>query len=198
MVVAPVATRAGDEEPGQPGLAEPDHRVRISVTGQKFQRGVAVVRAEYRIPGRAEELDEGVEASLNRGAALDHRETLLGQPPQRISWALPAVGTQSFRVQQRAAGPKAPSRSGRFWRAWSSTCVGRPTAWSPPSPLPRRAGETTRQARSRRFWWAQLPPSAQPGPRHPPRCTPAPTRRGGARNYRPATPSFRHRPASPG
>lgn len=30
MVVTPVARRAGDEEPGQPGLAEPDHRVRMA------------------------------------------------------------------------------------------------------------------------------------------------------------------------
>lgn len=104
MLVTPIATRSRGKEPGQPGLAEPDHRVRIGVTSQKFQRSVTVIRAEHRIPGRSQQLDQRVEAGVDRGAALDHRGTLLDQPPQRISRALPGVGTQSFGVQQRQPG----------------------------------------------------------------------------------------------
>src|SRR3954453_12682833 len=119
MLVTPGATRAGDEEPGQPGMAEPNRCGRIDVVRQKLQRCVAVVRPEHRIPGRSQQLDEGVEAGIARGAALDHRGALLGQPPQRIRWALPGVGT-ILPGAAAAAGPKAPTRSGRFWRAWSS------------------------------------------------------------------------------
>lgn len=98
--------RARSEEPAQPGLAEPDHCVGIGVVRQKLQRGVAVVRPEHRIPSRSQQFSKGVEAGVNRGAALDHRGALLSQPPQRVGRALSGVGAQTFGVQERQPGQK--------------------------------------------------------------------------------------------
>lgn len=52
-------------------MAETNQAVRVGVAGQQRQRGFAVVGAQRVIPGRAQELQQGIEALKDRGTALD-------------------------------------------------------------------------------------------------------------------------------
>ena len=82
------------EEAGEPGPAEPTDGVRVGVAGgEQLQRGVvSQVGGEGGVPGRAEDLQQRVEAGQGRGAPLDQRGVQLGGPAQRVTRAQPAFG----------------------------------------------------------------------------------------------------------
>ena len=104
VVVAPGAARVPDQEPGQPSLSEPDQAGGVGVAGQYRQSGFAVVRAERVVPGRAEQLELGVEALEHRGTAFHDRGPDLHDPAQRFGRPVTGVLAQPFGVQQRQPG----------------------------------------------------------------------------------------------
>ena len=104
VVLTPEPARVAGQEPGQACLSQPDDCVRVGIAGQHHQRGLAVVRPEHCVPGRAEQLDQRVEPGVDRGAPLDHRGALLGQPAQRVGRSGSGELTQPLGVQQRQLG----------------------------------------------------------------------------------------------
>jgi hypothetical protein len=104
MVLAPGAAGVADQEPGQPGLPEPNERMGVAIAGQQHQRRLAVVRAQHLIPSRAEQLQQRVEALQDRGAALHDRGPLLDQTAQWIGRPVPGELAQPVGMQQRQPG----------------------------------------------------------------------------------------------
>ena len=94
------------DEPGQPGQAEPAHRVRVGVAGrQEPQRGdVGQVTAEGRMPGRSQQLEIAIQPGQDDVAALDQAGAQPGRAAQRIGWAQALGSVQALGVQQRQPG----------------------------------------------------------------------------------------------
>ena len=171
--------------------------VRVGVAGQKLQRGVAVVRAQYASyqAGPSSSM-QGVKAGIDRGAALDDRGTrILISRRNGSAGPSPGVVDAILRVQQRQPGqqlgvdPVVFGVLGVVLTQVSGLGGGHHHHLGAAPTKPRG------NRQSRRFGSARLPPSASAGSLSTAdRPTPAPARRAGeerAARSRPNLPSGR-------
>jgi hypothetical protein len=104
LVLPPHAAAAADQQPGQPGPAEPLQRMRIGVALEDGECGLAGLRADGGRPRRAEQLQQRLEPLHSGGAAGDQVGPVTDRTAQRLGRTQARRGGQAVGVQQRQPG----------------------------------------------------------------------------------------------